>query len=62
MFQGLIDEIIIRLNACTMAGSDGLCEAQLLADPGNFDGLEPAPGPELNALFKSTGRGSGSGG
>lgn len=47
-----------------MAGSDGLCEAQRLADPGNFDGLEPAPGRGLNALFKSTGsgRGSGSGG
>ena len=59
MFQGRIDEIIIRLNACTMAGSDGLCEAQRLADPGNFDGLEPAPGRGLNALFKSTGSGSG---
>ena len=44
-----------------MAGSDGLCEAQRLADPGNFDGLEPAPGRGLNALLKSTGRCSGSG-
>ena len=36
-----------------------MAAAQLLADPGNFDGFKPSPGRELNALFKSTGSGNG---